>query len=124
MLELEKLKNADKIVGTRRLLRALAAGEVSEAYLAMDADLFIARQVREACEKANVRLTEVGSMKELGQACGIEVQNGFGRHPQVTTLLPSRVAEVYIEARDGLEAIPGDPNHSGGASIPCRRSIS
>ena len=74
MLEMEKLKNADKIVGTRRLLRALAAGEVSEAYLAMDADLFIARQVREACEKANVRLTEVGSMKELGQACGIEVK--------------------------------------------------
>ena len=74
MLELEKLKNADKIVGTRRLLRALAAGEVTEAYLAMDADLFIARQVREACEKANVRLTEVGSMKELGQAWGIEVK--------------------------------------------------
>ena len=46
VLELEKLKNAEKVVGTRRLLRAIAAGEVSEAYLAMDADLFIARQVR------------------------------------------------------------------------------
>ena len=72
MLELEKLKNADKIVGTRRLLRALAAGEVSEAYL--DADLFIARQVREACEKAGVRLVEASSMKALGQACGVEVR--------------------------------------------------
>ena len=70
MLELEKLKNADKIVGTRRLLRALAAGEVSEAYLAMDADLFI----REACEKAGVRLVEASSMKALGQACGVEVR--------------------------------------------------
>ena len=74
MLELEKLKNADKIVGTHRLLRALAAGEVSEVYLAMDADLVIARQVREACEKAGVRLVEASSMKALGQACGGEVK--------------------------------------------------
>ena len=74
MLELEKLKNAEKVVGTRRLLRAIAAGEVSEAYLAMDADLFIARQVRAACEEAGVRLVEVASMKQLGQACGVEVK--------------------------------------------------
>ena len=45
MLQLEKLKNADKVVGTRRLLRAIASGEIREAYLALDADLFIARQV-------------------------------------------------------------------------------
>ena len=74
VLELEKLKNAEKVVGTRRLLRAIAAGEVSEAYLAMDADLFIARQVRSACEKAGVRLVEASSMKALGQACGGEVK--------------------------------------------------
>ena len=47
---------------------------MSEAYLAMDADLFIARQVREACEKAGVRLVEASSMKALGQACGVEVK--------------------------------------------------
>ena len=74
MLELEKLKNADKVVGTRRLLRAIPAGEIAEAYLAMDADLFIARQVRAACEEAGVRLVEVASMKQLGQACGVEVK--------------------------------------------------
>ena len=74
MLELEKLKNAEKVVGTRRLLRAIAAGEVSEAYLAMDADLFIVRQVREACKQAGVRLVEASSRKALGQACGVEVK--------------------------------------------------
>ena len=36
--------------------------------------LFIARQVREACEKAGVRLVEASSMKALGQACGVEVK--------------------------------------------------
>lgn len=71
---LEKLREADKVVGTRSLVRAIAAGEIAEAYLAMDADLFIARQVREACEKAGVRLYEVDTMKQLGQACGIEVK--------------------------------------------------
>ena len=74
MLEFERLKNADRVVGTRRLLRALAAGEIAEVFLAMDADLFIARQVREACEKAGVRLVEASSMKALGQACGVEVR--------------------------------------------------
>ena len=74
MPELQKLASAEKVVGTRRLLRALANGEIAEAYLAMDADLFIARQVRQACEEAGVRLVEVVTMKRLGQACGVEVK--------------------------------------------------
>jgi large subunit ribosomal protein L7A len=70
----EKLKNASKVVGTRRLLRALQAGEIAEAYIARDADLFIVRQVREACNQANVRMVEVDTMVQLGQACGVEVK--------------------------------------------------
>ena len=71
---LEKLKSSDKVVGTRRLLRAIQAGEISEAYIARDADLFIVRQVRQACNAAGVRMVEVESMKKLGEACGIEVK--------------------------------------------------
>ena len=71
---LEKLKNANKVVGTRRLIRAIQAGEIAEAYIASDADLFIVRQVRQACTAANVRLNEVESMVQLGQACGVEVK--------------------------------------------------
>ena len=70
---LEKLKNADKVVGTRRLVKALQAGEI-EAYIARDADLFIVRQVRQACNEAGVRMVEVDSMKQLGEACGVEVK--------------------------------------------------
>ena len=70
----EKLKNASKVVGTRRLLRAIQAGEIAEAYIARDADLFIVRQVREACNQANVRMVEVDSMVQRGQACGVEVK--------------------------------------------------
>lgn len=71
---LEKLKNGSKVVGTRRLIRAIQAGEISEAYIANDADLFIVRQVKQACTENGVRMIEVNSMKELGQACGVEVK--------------------------------------------------
>lgn len=71
---LEKLKASDKIVGTRRLVRAILAGEISEAYIARDADLFIVRQVKEACNQAGVRMVEVDTMKQLGEACGVDVK--------------------------------------------------
>lgn len=71
---MEKLNEAKKVVGTRRLLRAISAGEISEAFIARDADLFIVRQVKKACTDAGVRMTEVETMKELGKACGVEVK--------------------------------------------------
>ena len=71
---LDRLKNAEKVVGTRRLVRAILAGEIAEAYVAQDADLFILRQVRDACNKMGVRMVEAESMKALGEACGIEVK--------------------------------------------------
>lgn len=71
---LERLKNSDKVVGTRRLVRAIRNGEIAEAYIARDADLFIVRQVRHACNEAGVRMVEVDTMKQLGEACGVEVK--------------------------------------------------
>ena len=71
---LEKLKNSPKVVGTRRLVRAIQAGEIAEAYVARDADLFILRQVREACSQVGVRIVEVDTMKQLGEACGVDVK--------------------------------------------------
>ena len=71
---LDRLKNAEKVVGTRRLVRAILAGEIAEAYVAQDADLFILRQVRDACNRMGVRMVEAESMKALGEACGIEIK--------------------------------------------------
>ena len=71
---IEKLNDGLKVVGTRRLLRAIGAGEIATAYIARDADLYIVRQVRQACNDAGVRMVEVETMKELGQACGVEVK--------------------------------------------------
>ncbi|MBQ8087330.1 MAG: ribosomal L7Ae/L30e/S12e/Gadd45 family protein [Clostridia bacterium] len=70
----EKLKDSRKVVGTRRLIRAIQAGEVSEVYLAGDADLFIVRQVKDAAAQAGLRVVQVDTKKELGALCGVEVK--------------------------------------------------
>ena len=70
----EKLRDSRKVIGTRRLVRAVQAGEVAEVYLASDADLFIVRQVRQACNEAGVRIVEVESKKQLGELCGVDVK--------------------------------------------------
>ncbi len=70
----EKLDDNRKVVGTRRLLKALAAGEIATVYLADDAEMFIRTQVAEACEKAGAKLIVVPEMKELGRACGVDVK--------------------------------------------------
>jgi len=71
---LEKLDNSRKVVGLRRLMKALAQGEIATAYLADDAEMYIRTQVTEACEKAGARLIVVETMAELGEACGVEVK--------------------------------------------------
>ncbi|MBR2571375.1 MAG: ribosomal L7Ae/L30e/S12e/Gadd45 family protein [Clostridia bacterium] len=69
----ERLKTGNKVVGTRRVTKALEAGRVAVCYLAQDADLFIATKIRGLCEEKRVKLVEVSTMKQLGQACGVEV---------------------------------------------------
>jgi len=71
---LEKLRESNKkVVGTRRLMKAIQAGQVEIVYLAMDADLFIFRQVNEAANSAGIRVEQVNTMKALGEACGVQV---------------------------------------------------
>ena len=71
---MEKLDDARKVVGSRRLLKSLEKGVIETAYLADDADMFLRMQVTEACEKAGVKLIIVNTMVELGNACGVEVK--------------------------------------------------
>ena len=71
---LEQLKNTkNPIVGTKQLLRALNKNQVTHVFLAEDADEFVYRRVRAAAEEAKVAVTVVPTMKELGEACKIQV---------------------------------------------------
>ena len=71
---LDKLDDNRKVVGLRRLMKALTQNAIETVYLADDAEMYIRTQVAEAAERAGARLIVVPTMAELGKACGIEVK--------------------------------------------------
>ncbi len=71
---MEALKtSAKRVVGTKQVLRGLKAGSLSRVYVADDVDVFLFQRVIRAAGEAKVPVTRVPSMKELGPACGVEV---------------------------------------------------
>jgi large subunit ribosomal protein L7A len=70
----EKLKNAERrVVGTKRVLRAIDEGRVAAAYTAADADLLLTKRVVDRCYEQNIPCRQSESMAALGKACGIDV---------------------------------------------------
>lgn len=71
---MEMLKAAaDRVVGSKQVIRGLRAGTLSRVYIAEDADTFLFQQVVRASEDAGVPAVRVSTMKELGHACGLEI---------------------------------------------------
>jgi large subunit ribosomal protein L7A len=71
---MERLKNAERrMVGTKRVLRAIDEGRVVVAYTANDADLLLTKRVVDRCYERNIPCKQVESMAMLGKACGIDV---------------------------------------------------
>ncbi len=71
---LSMLSGANKVVGAKQVLRAIAAGGVARVFIAQDADMFVTRPVFDACRAAGIEIVEVPSMKALGEACGVQVK--------------------------------------------------
>ena len=70
---MEMLKNAaNRVVGTKQVLRGIKAGTLAKVYVAVDADTYIFQQVVRAAEAAKVPGQRVPAMKELGRTCGVE----------------------------------------------------
>ena len=71
---MEALKTAaNRVVGTKQVLRGIKAGTLAKVYVAVDADTFIFQQVVRAADAARVPVQRVPTMKELGQACGVDI---------------------------------------------------
>lgn len=64
--------NGSKVVGLKQTLRAISNKEVSTVYLANNADDYIRVEVEKACSDNSIELVSVETMKELGNACGID----------------------------------------------------
>lgn len=62
-----------RIVGTKQVLKALAADELELVYLALDAEPFLLNKLKAACHEHGVAVEQVPTMKELGQKCKIDV---------------------------------------------------
>ncbi|MDO5145202.1 MAG: ribosomal L7Ae/L30e/S12e/Gadd45 family protein [bacterium] len=80
---MEALKASErKVVGTKQVLRGLKAGTLSRVYVANDVDTFLYQQVIRAAEAAGVPAVRVASMKELGEACRVEVDTAAAGIPR------------------------------------------
>ncbi len=64
---------SNAIVGTKQVLKAIAADQLACVYIAKDADGFLANKIKAACFEHGVAVTEVPTMRELGTACKIDV---------------------------------------------------
>ncbi|WP_163971938.1 50S ribosomal protein L7ae-like protein [Oceanobacillus halotolerans] len=61
------------IIGTKQTLKAMKNGDISEVYIADDANGQITQKVVNLAEELNIPCHRVDSMKKLGAACGIDV---------------------------------------------------
>ncbi|PAV27907.1 50S ribosomal protein L7ae-like protein [Virgibacillus profundi] len=61
------------IIGTKQALKAMNNGEISEVYIAGDADRNITQKVVSLASELDIPCEWVDSMEKLGAACGIEV---------------------------------------------------
>ncbi|GGJ29160.1 ribosomal L7Ae/L30e/S12e/Gadd45 family protein [Paenibacillus hunanensis] len=67
------LQDARIKIGTKQTMRNVEQGQAEEVYIAQDAEQHLITKIVQLCEKHNVKVTYVETMKELGKACGIEV---------------------------------------------------
>ena len=70
---LAQLSRKTVVVGAKQLRKALYTNKARRVFLACNADPAITEPIVALCKTHGAELYWVRSMKELGQACGIEV---------------------------------------------------
>ncbi len=68
-----EIRQENLIVGVKQLKKALRAGRIRSAYLAVDADPALTEPIAELCTAHDIPFAWVKTMAELGRVCGIEV---------------------------------------------------
>ena len=70
---ISKLKTEAKVVGIKQSRKAVRDGRAAVVFLAGDADPAVTGPIEELSLQARVPVEHVGTMEELGAACGISV---------------------------------------------------
>ena len=68
-----ELSGSNKVVGAKQVKRALRDGRAARLYMATDADPRMLQPLVQEAVNRQVPITQVPTMKELGQSCGIAV---------------------------------------------------
>ena len=71
---MESLKDKPHTAGLKTTLRAIQTGKALKVFIAQDADVFVRRRAQEIATEKGVAYEYVPSMKELGDACALQVQ--------------------------------------------------
>jgi len=71
MQELKAIQR--RTVGLKQTVKAIKNGTAKKVYLAEDADDFIKQSVLDVCRDRDIQIIYVSNMKELGDACGIDI---------------------------------------------------
>ncbi len=70
---LHELNTHAKVTGLKQSQRAVTENKARHAFVAKDAERRVTEAFRALCAEHGVEITEVETMRELGNACGIEV---------------------------------------------------
>jgi len=70
---LKQLRSREKVIGAKQSGRAIRAGRARQIFLASDADPAVTGAVRELCRQFQIPVATQFTMRELGQAAGIQV---------------------------------------------------
>ncbi|MGO1369143.1 MAG: ribosomal L7Ae/L30e/S12e/Gadd45 family protein [Senegalia sp. (in: firmicutes)] len=71
---MSNLKDRNKVIGTKQAKRFLIKDEVEILYIAEDADKNIVDDLLKESNGKSVEIIFIKSMRELGEACGIDVK--------------------------------------------------
>ena len=70
---LKDLGSREKVIGAKQSSRAIRSGRAGEVFLASDADPVLTAPLLELCRQTHIPVTTACSMRQLGQAAGIQV---------------------------------------------------
>lgn len=70
---ISKLITHNKIVGAKQVKRALKTEEIQTVFIAEDAEGKVTNEIAQSCNNKDIQVIYVNNMKELGDACGIDV---------------------------------------------------
>jgi large subunit ribosomal protein L7A len=73
IIMISKLKTHNKVVGAKQVKRAINSSNIEAVFIAEDAEKKVTSNIEELCIDKHIQIIHVKTMKDLGKACGIDI---------------------------------------------------